>query len=70
MIVGVPKGVKDSEHRVALTPEGARELTLARHRFLIHDHAGDGSNILGPVAEAHGMDWSEVASVIPGTGEP
>lgn len=45
MIVGVPKEVKDNEYRVALTPEGARELTLAGHRVLIEDHAGDGSNI-------------------------
>jgi alanine dehydrogenase len=45
VIVGVPKEVKDSEYRVALTPEGARELTLAGHRVLIEDHAGDGSNI-------------------------
>ena len=27
MIVGVPKEVKDNEYRVALTPEGARELS-------------------------------------------
>ncbi len=45
MIVGVPKEVKDNEFRVALTPEGARELTEAGHRILIQDHAGDGSNI-------------------------
>ena len=45
MIVGVPKEVKDNEFRVALTPEGALELTHAGHRVLIQDHAGDGSNI-------------------------
>ncbi len=45
MIVGVPKEVKDNEFRVALTPEGARELTEAGHRVLVQDHAGDGSNI-------------------------
>jgi alanine dehydrogenase len=45
VIVGVPKEVKDNEFRVALTPEGARELTEAGHRVLIQDHAGDGSNI-------------------------
>jgi len=45
VIVGVPKEVKDNEFRVALTPEGARELTEAGHRILIQDHAGDGSNI-------------------------
>ena len=45
MIVGVPKEVKDNEYRVALTPEGARELTHAGHRVLIQDGAGDGSSL-------------------------
>jgi alanine dehydrogenase len=45
MIVGVPKEVKDNEYRVALTPEGARELTAAGHQVLIQDGAGSGSNI-------------------------
>jgi alanine dehydrogenase len=45
VIIGVPKEVKDNEFRVALTPEGASELTHAGHQVLIQDHAGDGSNI-------------------------
>ncbi|HEY1331735.1 MAG TPA: alanine dehydrogenase [Actinomycetota bacterium] len=45
MIVGVPSEVKDNEYRVALTPEGARELTHAGHRVLLQDGAGNGSNI-------------------------
>src|SRR5262245_18751150 len=45
MILGVPKEVKDNEHRVALTPEGAHELTSAGHQVLIQDGAGSGSNI-------------------------
>lgn len=45
MIVGVPKEVKDNEYRVALTPEGARELTRAGHEVLIEDGAGAGSSI-------------------------
>lgn len=45
MIVGVPKEVKDNEFRVALTPEGARELTRAGHRVLVQDGAGAGSSI-------------------------
>lgn len=45
MIVGVPKEVKDNEYRVALTPEGARELTASGHQVLIQDGAGAGSNI-------------------------
>ena len=45
MIVGVPKEVKDNEYRVALTPEGARELTATGHQVLIQDGAGAGSGI-------------------------
>ena len=45
MDVGVPREVKDNEYRVALTPEGARELTRAGHRVLIQEGAGDGSSL-------------------------
>jgi alanine dehydrogenase len=45
VIVGVPREVKDHEYRVALTPEGARELTHAGHTVLVEDGAGAGSNI-------------------------
>ena len=43
MIVGIPKEVKDSEFRVAATPEGVRELVHAGHRVLVESGAGDGS---------------------------
>jgi len=45
VIVGVPREVKDNEYRVALTPEGARELTHAGHRVLIEKGAGEGSSL-------------------------
>jgi alanine dehydrogenase len=45
VIVGVPKEVKDHEYRVALTPEGARELARAGHRVLVQEGAGEGSSI-------------------------
>ena len=45
MIVGVPKEVKDNEFRVALTPEGARELSRAGHEVLVEHGSGAGSNI-------------------------
>jgi alanine dehydrogenase len=46
MIIGVPKEVKDNEYRVALTPEGARELTAAGHRVLIEQGAAAGSSLV------------------------
>jgi alanine dehydrogenase len=46
VIVGVPKEVKDNEYRVALTPEGARELTAAGHRVLVERGASAGSSLV------------------------
>ncbi len=43
VLVGVPAEVKDAERRVALTPEGARELTAHGHRVLVERGAGEGS---------------------------
>jgi alanine dehydrogenase len=45
VIIGVPKEVKDSEYRVALTPAGAKELTSGGHRVLVERGAGEGSVI-------------------------
>jgi alanine dehydrogenase len=54
MIIGVAKEIKTDEYRVALTPAGARELTLAGHRVLIEQGAGVGSSILDADYEANG----------------
>jgi alanine dehydrogenase len=43
--VGIPKEVKDSEFRVAATPEGVRELTRSGHRVIVERSAGEGSAI-------------------------
>ncbi len=43
MIVGIPRELKDSEYRVAATPEGVRELTRAGHEVLLETGAGAGS---------------------------
>jgi alanine dehydrogenase len=45
VIIGVPGEVKTAENRVALTPDGARELTHHGHRVLIQHGAGEGSSI-------------------------
>ena len=61
MIIGVPKEVKDNEYRVALTPEGALELT----------HAGPqvGAVTSRPVADAHQLDFTPASSVIGGVAD-
>lgn len=43
MIVGIPTEVKDSEYRVAATPEGVRELVHAGHEVIVQSGAGLGS---------------------------
>jgi alanine dehydrogenase len=43
--VGVPREVKDHEYRVAITPAGVRELTVAGHDVMIEAGAGLGSSI-------------------------
>ncbi len=43
MIIGVPKEIKPSENRVALTPAGVREFVKRNHEVFIQSTAGDGS---------------------------
>jgi len=45
VIVGVPAERKPGENRVALTPDGARELSTHGHRVLVETGAGAGSAI-------------------------
>jgi alanine dehydrogenase len=45
MIVGVPGETKTGESRVAMTPDGVRELTAAGHRVVVERGAGEGSSI-------------------------
>jgi alanine dehydrogenase len=45
VIIGIPKEVKNQEHRVAATPEGVRELVHAGHRVVVQASAGVGSAI-------------------------
>ncbi len=54
MIVGVPAETKKGEHRVALTPDGARELVAHGHRVLVEAAAGEGSSIHDPEFVAAG----------------
>src|SRR6266851_4422899 len=45
MKVGVPKEVKNSEYRVAITPAGVHEFVRAGHEVFIQQDAGTGSSI-------------------------
>ena len=56
MHVGIPKEVKDSEYRVAATPEGVRELVRAGHRVVVEASAGLGSAIADEHYEVAGAE--------------
>ena len=43
MIIGVPKEIKPSENRVALTPAGVVECKKRGHEVFVQDQAGAGS---------------------------
>jgi alanine dehydrogenase len=45
MRVGVPTEIKEAEYRVAITPAGVRELTLAGNEVLVQAGAGEGSSL-------------------------
>ena len=59
MIVGVLKEIKDNENRVALTPDGARQLVAAGHSVLVEHDAGAGS---GFDDEAYGAADARLAA--------
>jgi alanine dehydrogenase len=54
VIIGVPREVKTSEFRVALTPAGVKELVSRGHTVLIEHDAGEGSTIHDEEYEAQG----------------
>ncbi len=45
LVVGIPREVKDGEHRVAITPDGVHELTAHGVTVLVEHDAGAGSSI-------------------------
>jgi alanine dehydrogenase len=56
VIVGAPKETKEGEHRVALTPDGVRELVLHGQRVLVESGAGVDSSIPDAEYAAAGAD--------------
>jgi alanine dehydrogenase len=63
MRIGVVKEIKPDEHRVALTPAGARELARGGHEVLVEAHAGEGSALPDAAYEAVGATIASVDQV-------
>ena len=64
MIVGIPREVKDNEYRVAVTPEGVRELERAGHDVVIETHAGEGSALADDAFAAAGAEIVPTADAV------
>ena len=43
MIIGIPKEIKESEHRVGMTPSGVQTLIQNGHDVYVQNSAGQGS---------------------------
>lgn len=69
MIIGVPKEVKDSENRVAISPAGVDALIGAGHRVLIEKGAGEGSGFPDQALSKHGAKIVETAEEVWSTSE-
>jgi len=63
MKIGVAREIKPDEHRVALTPAGARELTRKGHEVLVEQGAGEGSALSDAAYEAVGARITSVDDV-------
>jgi alanine dehydrogenase len=62
--VGVPAEIKDSEHRIAITPDGVRELTHHGARVLVQAGAGGGAGIADAEYRFAGASIVEDASEV------
>ena len=64
MIIGIPKEIKNSENRVALTPSGVISLLKAGHNVLVEKDAGVGSNFTNEDYASAGAEIGESAEDI------
>ncbi|MCU0431683.1 MAG: alanine dehydrogenase [Cytophagaceae bacterium] len=64
MIVGIPKEIKSSEYRVAITPSGVMELKAAGHQVLVQSGAGLGSGYTDESYVAAGAEIQAGAAAV------
>lgn len=59
MLIGVPKEIKDQEHRVGLTPASVREIVTRGHKVIVQAGAGSG---IGADDAQYGSAGAEVVA--------
>ncbi|MCB2154103.1 alanine dehydrogenase [bacterium] len=64
MIIGVPKEIKDQEHRVAVVPAGAKDLVRNGHRVVVQSGAGTGIGISDADYTAVGAEVAATAKEV------
>lgn len=69
MIIGVPKEIKPSENRVAITPAGVLELVKRGHKVYVQSSAGVGSGFHDEAYEAAGAQMLHSIEEIYAVGE-
>ena len=69
MIIGVPKEIKSSENRVALTPAGALELTRRGHEVYVQTSAGMSSGFIDKEYVDNGAQMLDTADEVWGKAE-
>lgn len=68
MIIGVAKEIKKHEYRVAITPEGVRELRAEGHRVIVETSAGEGSGFSDEDYQRAGAEVSDRKKVFYDSG--
>ena len=72
MIIGIPKEIKDNEHRVSVPPAGVHEFTKREHTVFVERHAGMGSGFAdaeyfragATILESAAEVWSQAEMII------
>jgi alanine dehydrogenase len=64
MVIGVPKEIKNSENRVAITPAGVQDLRRSGHEVVIQQDAGIGSGISNEAYQAAGAEIVDSAQKV------
>jgi len=64
MRIGVPKEIKNEEHRVALTPGGVSELARRSHEIIVERGAGAGAGFADREYLAHGARIADSAEEV------